>query len=116
MPDTMLRTLCFEGLSLQQHPPNVTTEKFTCCEMKDGQPWTYQTDYYGAAAIAHLFLFGTYMDLKKTASGKWSITGVFKRQVKSFVYDMMSLIVRERLKRCFFTTTEARIVEAVEGV
>ncbi|XP_045132225.1 uncharacterized protein LOC123516686 [Portunus trituberculatus] len=57
----------------------VTTEKFTCCEMKDGQPWTYQTDYYGAAAIAHLFLFGTYMDLKKTASGKWSITGVFKR-------------------------------------
>lgn len=65
----------------------VTTEKFTCCEMRDGRPWTYQTDYFGAAAIAHLFLFGTYMDLKKTNSGKWNIVGVFKRYWKKDLWE-----------------------------
>ncbi|XP_063883652.1 uncharacterized protein LOC135112755 [Scylla paramamosain] len=65
----------------------VTTEKFTCCEMRDGRPWTYQTDYFGAAAIAHLFLFGTYMDLKKTKSGKWDIMGVFKRYWKKNLWE-----------------------------
>ena len=54
--------------------------------MRDGRPWTYQTDYYGAAAIAHLFLFGTYMDLKKTDTGKWNITGNFKRYGKKLQY------------------------------
>ncbi|XP_071550676.1 mitotic checkpoint serine/threonine-protein kinase BUB1-like [Panulirus ornatus] len=53
----------------------VTTQGFTCCEMRDGQPWTYQTDLYGAAAIAYCCLFGSYMDVKKTIDGKWEIKG-----------------------------------------
>ncbi|XP_042240618.1 mitotic checkpoint serine/threonine-protein kinase BUB1-like [Homarus americanus] len=54
----------------------VTTEGFTCCEMRDGLPWTYQTDLYGAAAIAHCFLFGTYMDVHKKSNGQWDLKGV----------------------------------------
>lgn len=54
----------------------VTTEGFTCCEMMDRRPWTYQTDLYGIAAIAYCFLFGSYMEVKKGPSGKWELKGV----------------------------------------
>lgn len=58
----------------------VTTEGFTCCEMREGKPWTYETDYYGVAAIAYCFLFGSYMDVKKNSNGKWELKqGTMKR-------------------------------------
>ncbi|XP_042868187.1 uncharacterized protein LOC122250695 isoform X3 [Penaeus japonicus] len=61
----------------------VTTEGFTCCEMREGKPWTYQTDLYGAAAVAFCLLFGSYMDVKKSLSGQWELKGVtFKRYWK----------------------------------
>ena len=57
----------------------VSTEGFTCCEMQDGRPWTYQVDLYGAAAVAHTLLWGTYMNVAKT-DGRWHVKGVsFKR-------------------------------------
>ncbi|KAF2362561.1 Protein kinase domain [Trinorchestia longiramus] len=57
----------------------VTTEGFTCCEMKDGRPWTYQGDLYGAAATAHTLLWGSYMNVCKK-DGRWGLQGVhFKR-------------------------------------
>lgn len=43
--------------------------------MREGREWTYQTDLYGAAAIAHLLIFGSYMDVKKSANGKWELSG-----------------------------------------
>lgn len=58
----------------------VTTEGFTCCEMRNGRPWTYQTDLYGAAAIAYCFLYGSYMDVKEF-NGVWGITTPLKRLV-----------------------------------
>lgn len=54
----------------------VTTEGFTCCEMREGKPWTYQPDLYGAAAVAFCLLFGSYMDVKKSMSGQWELKGV----------------------------------------
>lgn len=53
----------------------MTTEDFTCCEMREGLPWTFQTDYYGLAAIAHCMLFGSYMKITKQQN-IWNITGV----------------------------------------
>ncbi|KAK7082484.1 protein kinase, partial [Halocaridina rubra] len=53
----------------------VTTEGFTCCEMREGLPWTYQTDLFGIASIAYCLLFGSYMDVKKGPSGKWELKG-----------------------------------------
>nr|XP_053649275.1 uncharacterized protein LOC128700239 [Cherax quadricarinatus] len=67
----------------------VTTEGFTCCEMREGAPWTYQTDLYGAAALAHLFLFGTYMEVEKNR-GKWNIKGVtFRRYHQTDLWELV---------------------------
>lgn len=39
----------------------ITTENFVCTEMKDGRPWTYQTDLFCIAATVHVLLFEKYM-------------------------------------------------------
>ncbi|XP_076055680.1 uncharacterized protein LOC143033920 [Oratosquilla oratoria] len=59
----------------------VTTESFTCCEMQDGRPWTYQTDLYCVAATAHCMLRGNYMTVVKDEDRNiWKLKdGVFKR-------------------------------------
>ncbi|XP_069178284.1 LOW QUALITY PROTEIN: mitotic checkpoint serine/threonine-protein kinase BUB1 [Procambarus clarkii] len=68
----------------------VTTEGFTCCEMRDGQPWTYQTDLYGVAAIAHCLLFGNYMEIVKLPNSKWNIKNpVFKRYWQKDLWQML---------------------------
>jgi checkpoint serine/threonine-protein kinase len=43
----------------------VTTENFTCCEMLEGKPWTYQSDLFGIAGTVHVMLFGRYMEVVK---------------------------------------------------
>ncbi|KAL7647717.1 UNVERIFIED_CONTAM: hypothetical protein RMT77_001326 [Armadillidium vulgare] len=53
----------------------VVTSGFTCVEMKENRPWTYQTDLYGLAAIAHCLIWGSYMNVKKE-SGVWKVCGV----------------------------------------
>lgn len=50
----------------------VKTENFTCCEMQENKPWTYQTDLFGIAGTAHVMLFGKYMKVEKKL-GKWQI-------------------------------------------
>ncbi|XP_047474733.1 uncharacterized protein LOC125029042 [Penaeus chinensis] len=68
----------------------VTTEGFSCCEMREGKPWTYQTDLYGAAAIAFCLLFGSYMDVKKSMNGQWELKGVtLKRYWKKELWQLV---------------------------
>lgn len=57
----------------------VKTNGFACCEMRDDREWTYQTDLYGVAAIAHCLLWSTYMNVVKDGRGKWNIKGTYKR-------------------------------------
>ncbi|XP_037073534.1 mitotic checkpoint serine/threonine-protein kinase BUB1 beta-like [Pollicipes pollicipes] len=59
----------------------VTTDGFTCPEMLDGRPWTYQTDLYGAAASAYVLLFGSYLKLVRSAAepARWTFTGTIRR-------------------------------------
>lgn len=56
----------------------VKTDNFTCCEMLENKPWTYQTDLFGLAGTAHVMLFGKYMQVEKKI-GKWDITSRYPR-------------------------------------
>lgn len=83
---SMVKVIDFgRSIDMKLLPPGTTfTEKvktngFTCCEMRDDREWTYQTDLYGVAAIAHCLLWATYMNVVKDGRGKWNIKGTYKR-------------------------------------
>ncbi|XP_063234366.1 mitotic checkpoint serine/threonine-protein kinase BUB1 beta-like isoform X2 [Bacillus rossius redtenbacheri] len=59
----------------------VTTDDFQCIEMQTKQEWTYQTDLYGVAGIAHCLLFGSYMKTYKLKSREWTIESSCPRYV-----------------------------------
>ena len=46
----------------QTFKANWPVEAKDCREMREGLPWTYETDYHGVAAIAFCLLFGKYME------------------------------------------------------
>ncbi|XP_065199715.1 mitotic checkpoint serine/threonine-protein kinase BUB1-like [Planococcus citri] len=48
----------------------VSTENFTCNEMKEQKPWTYQTDLFGLAGTMYILLVGKYMVTQKR-DGAW---------------------------------------------
>lgn len=54
----------------QQFVADWETESRDCLEMRRGQPWTYQVDYFGIASIAHVLLFGKYIETTQDATGK----------------------------------------------
>lgn len=56
----------------------VQTDNFTCCEMLEKKPWTYQTDFFGIAGTAHVMLFGKYMKVEKRL-GRWEIMSHYPR-------------------------------------
>ncbi|XP_075534256.1 uncharacterized protein LOC142568055 isoform X4 [Dermacentor variabilis] len=73
------------AIDMSQLPPGttftntVTTDGFVCTEMRDGRPWTFQTDWFGLLGCLHVLLFGDYMEVEKMATGTWSIRHKFKR-------------------------------------
>jgi checkpoint serine/threonine-protein kinase len=57
-----------------------------CQEMRDGRPWSYQTDYYGLASICYCMLFGKYISTELAPPAvndgdqkRYKIVGSFKR-------------------------------------
>lgn len=50
----------------------ISTEGFTCTEMREGKPWTYQTDLYCLAGTIHVILMGSYMKVVSRL-GQWNI-------------------------------------------
>ena len=58
---------------------DVKTDKHDCAEVREGRPWVYQPDYFGLACIAHVLLFGKYLE---TQSSKDSQTGQFRYSIK----------------------------------
>ncbi|KAK4048695.1 protein kinase [Microbotryomycetes sp. JL201] len=53
-----------------------------CPEMRAGEHWTYEPDYYGIASIAFNLLFGKYMETKQTVENgqtTWAIDQPFRR-------------------------------------
>jgi checkpoint serine/threonine-protein kinase len=64
----------------QTFTTEVKTDKHDCPEVAEGRPWLYQPDYYGLACIAHVLLFGKYLETVQT--GEDSRTGLPKQSIK----------------------------------
>lgn len=64
----------------------VKTDKFTCCEMLEGKPWTYQTDLFGIAGTVHVMLFGKYMEVSKRVN-EWKINSNFPRYFNKLLWE-----------------------------
>ncbi|KAF7669566.1 hypothetical protein LDENG_00173800 [Lucifuga dentata] len=58
------------------------TSGFQCTEMLSGEPWNYQTDYFGIAGTVHCMLFGIYMQVLND-NGVWKTNAVFRRNPHS---------------------------------
>ncbi|XP_055606747.1 uncharacterized protein LOC129754614 [Uranotaenia lowii] len=64
----------------------VTTECFTCIEMIEKRPWTFQPDLYGVAGTTHVMLFGKYMEVEKDIIN-WHIKTRMPRYFRKHVWD-----------------------------
>ncbi|XP_052903341.1 uncharacterized protein LOC128310683 [Anopheles moucheti] len=64
----------------------ITTENFTCIEMMEDRPWTYQPDLFGVAATSHVMLFGKYMQVQKNIAN-WGIKTLMPRYFKKVVWE-----------------------------
>ncbi|ETN63447.1 hypothetical protein AND_004840 [Anopheles darlingi] len=64
----------------------VTTEGFTCIEMMENRPWTYQPDLYGVAGTTHVMLFGKYMQVQKQIVN-WQIKSAMPRYFKKAIWE-----------------------------
>ncbi|XP_063619690.1 uncharacterized protein LOC134792350 [Cydia splendana] len=60
----------------------IATEGFTCTEMREGKPWTYQTDLYCLAGTIHVILMGSYMKVANRL-GQWNIEKKLPRYMKN---------------------------------
>uniref|UniRef100_A0A182PUC1 BUB1 N-terminal domain-containing protein n=1 Tax=Anopheles epiroticus TaxID=199890 RepID=A0A182PUC1_9DIPT len=64
----------------------IQTDGFTCIEMQEGRPWSYQTDLFCVAGTIHVMLFGEYMQLVKKYDGGWDIKQKLPRYLKKHVW------------------------------
>ncbi|XP_053603398.1 uncharacterized protein LOC128671163 isoform X2 [Plodia interpunctella] len=64
----------------------IATEGFTCTEMREGKPWTYQTDLYCLAGTIHVILMGSYMKVANRL-GQWNIDKKLPRYMKVGLWD-----------------------------
>ncbi|CCK70631.1 protein kinase BUB1 KNAG_0E03740 [Huiozyma naganishii CBS 8797] len=55
------------------------TDQQDCTEMRAGDPWSYEADYFGLAGIIHLMLFGTVIETEQLPSGKVKLRHSLKR-------------------------------------
>ncbi|GAA5997609.1 uncharacterized protein JCM10292_000967 [Rhodotorula paludigena] len=81
----------------QTFSSNQETDQFDCAEMREGRPWTFEPDYFGAASIAHTLLFGRYIETKQVpvvegdADGaqKWVLAQTFKRYYQADLWTRL---------------------------
>lgn len=64
----------------------VKTENFTCCEMQEAKPWTYQADLFGLAGTSFVMLFGRYMEVEKPLH-TWSVKAKFPRYINKTLWE-----------------------------
>lgn len=71
----------------------IETDGFTCVEMQEGRPWSYQTDLFCIAATIHVMLFGEYMQVNKKF-GQWEIKQKFPRYLNKTLWtDVFSKLL-----------------------
>ncbi|XP_045766135.1 uncharacterized protein LOC123867869 isoform X3 [Maniola jurtina] len=64
----------------------IATEGFTCTEMRENKPWTYQTDLYCLAGTIYVILMGNYMKVAYRL-GQWNIDKKLPRYMKNVLWD-----------------------------
>lgn len=55
-------TSLFPARQSQQFIADWPTDDRDCFEIREGRPWTYETDYFGLAGIVYCMLFGKYIE------------------------------------------------------
>ncbi|GAB2262969.1 hypothetical protein Droror1_Dr00003966 [Drosera rotundifolia] len=60
------------------------TSSFSCIEMQEGKPWTYQVDTYGLCVVAHMMLHGSYMEVEKKVSADGNVVYLPKSTFKRY--------------------------------
>ncbi|THH33189.1 hypothetical protein EUX98_g969 [Antrodiella citrinella] len=65
----------------QRYTGDWPTDARDCLEMREGTPWTYQTDYFGLAGIIYCMLYGKYIETSSVvlASERYKLSVPFKR-------------------------------------
>ncbi|XP_055917822.1 uncharacterized protein LOC129950058 [Eupeodes corollae] len=63
----------------------IQTDGFTCIEMQEGRPWSYETDLFCVAGTVHVMLFGEYMQIAKKFE-TWDIKQKLPRYLKKHVW------------------------------
>jgi checkpoint serine/threonine-protein kinase len=66
----------------QQFVADWPTDVRDCREMREGEPWSYQPDYFGLAGIVYCMLYGRYFDEKsviEAQEGAYKLNASFKR-------------------------------------
>lgn len=72
----------FPAGNKQTFVSNWKTDERDCVEMREGRPWSYETDYFGLASICYCLLFGKYIGTEavKTDDGvRYKIDAPLKR-------------------------------------
>lgn len=72
---------------------NWKTDQQDCYEMRHGEPWSYEADYYGLAGIVHSMLFGEFIETSKSADGtlmlKKPLRRYWSQEIWSAVFDTL---------------------------
>lgn len=66
----------------------LATDGFTCTEMRENRPWTFQTDLYCLAGTIHTLLFGKYMAVRRDMCG-YGVTEKYPRYLQKIVWDQV---------------------------
>ena len=64
-------------------------DKRDCLEMREGRPWTYETDYYGLAGVVFCMLFGKYMELPVVKDGIQKLSTTLKRYWRTALWERL---------------------------
>lgn len=79
-------------LNLFENPESVQfvsewdADEQDCPQMAKGEPWRFEADYYGIAAIVHTMLFGRYIEVR-SENGRYKLKGLLKRYWQSHLWE-----------------------------
>ncbi|BGP43834.1 protein kinase [Rhodotorula kratochvilovae] len=106
----------------QAFATNQDSDRFDCAEMREGRPWTFEPDYYGAASVAYNLLFGRYIETKRVpvddahAEGpqKWALAHTWRRYYQVDLWTrLFDMLLNPRSVR---TDASLPITDEVAGV
>ncbi|KIP05850.1 hypothetical protein PHLGIDRAFT_30737 [Phlebiopsis gigantea 11061_1 CR5-6] len=67
----------------QQFTGDWPTDARDCLEMREGRPWTYQTDYFGLAGIIYCMLYGKYIEASSVVPAPLGPNGQLRYKLSS---------------------------------